>query len=414
MRVIGPATVLLLLVAHTLVGQEWPQFRGPTGQGHADAHQVPLHWSEDENVRWKVPVEGRGWSSPVVAGGKVWLTTSVEAGESPGDRRGVSLRALAFDAATGKRVVDTEVFRVTRPRELNPKNSFASPTAILDGDRVYVHYGSDGTAALTSSGEVVWRAQLSYESQHGGGGSPALYRDLLIINCDGNATEAFVVALDTRTGKERWRRDRRRPADQAYTTPLVINAAGRDQLISVGAYRATSYDPLTGREIWRVSYDDGFSNVPRPVFGNGLVFIATGFQQPRVIAVRPDGSGDVTRTHVAWTLTRGAPYTPSPVLVDNDLYVVSDNGILTQVDSRSGAVRYQQRLDAGSYSASPVFAEGRLYFLSEEGVTTVISPGPAFTRLAVNRVDGATLASMAVVDRALFLRTDRFLYRVGG
>jgi outer membrane protein assembly factor BamB len=413
MRVIGPSTVLLL-VAHTLLGQQWPQFRGPTGQGHADAHDVPLHWSENENVRWKVPIEGRGWSSPVIGGGKVWLTSSVEAGESSRDRRGVSLRVLAFDAETGKRVVDTEVFRVIRPRELNPKNSFASPTPVLDGDRVYVHYGGDGTAAVTSSGEVVWRAQLSYESQHGGGGSPVLYRDLLIINCDGNATEAFVVALDTRTGKERWRRDRRRPADQAYTTPLVINAAGRDQLISVGAYRATSYDPLSGREIWRVSYDDGFSNVPRPVFGNGLVFIATGFQQPRVIAVRPDGSGDVTGTHVAWTLTRGAPYTPSPVLVDNDLYVVSDNGILTQVDSRTGAVHYQQRLGAGSYSASPVFAEGRLYFLSEEGATTVISPGPAFTRLAVNRVDGATLASMAVVDHAVFLRTDRFLYRVGG
>ena len=178
-------------------------------------------------------------------------------------------------------------------------------------------------------------------------------------------------------------------------------------------YRATSYDPLTGREIWRVGYDDGFSNVPRPVFGNGLVFIATGFQQPRLIAVRPDGGGDVTSTHVAWTLTRGAPYTPSPLLVDNDLYVVSDNGILTQVDSRTGAVRYQQRLGAGSYSASPVFAEGRLYFLSEEGVTTVIAPGPAFTRLAVNRVDGATLASMAVVAGAIFLRTDRFLYRLG-
>jgi len=413
MRVIRPSTLLLLVFAHTLAGQQWPQFRGPTGQGLADAHDVPLHWSDDENVRWKVPVEGRGWSSPVVGGGKVWVTSSVDAPDSTPNRRGISLRAIAFDAATGKRVVDTEVFRVTRSRELNPKNSFASPTPILDGDRVYVHYGADGTAALTSSGEVVWRAQLSYASQHGGGGSPALYRDLLIINCDGNASEAFVVALDIRTGKERWRRDRRRPADQAYTTPLVINTAGRDQLISVGAYRATSYDPLTGREIWRVGYDDGFSNVPRPVFGNGLVFIATGFQQPRLIAVRPDGSGDVTSTHVAWTLTRGAPYTPSPVLVDNDLYVVSDSGILTQVDSRTGGVRYQQRLGAGSYSASPVFAEGRLYFLSEEGVTTVIAPGPAFTRLAVNRVDGATLASMAVVDGAIFLRSDRFLYRIG-
>jgi outer membrane protein assembly factor BamB len=227
----------------------------------------------------------------------------------------MSLRALAFDEATGRQVVDVEVFRLDRTALLNPKNSFASPTPILDGDRVYVHFGAEGTAALTSTGEVLWRTRLPYRSQHGGGGSPELHEGLLIINCDGNDVEAFVVALDTQTGKERWRRQRRTPADQAYTTPLTIRVGDRDQVVSIGAYRAGAYDPLTGREIWRVSYGDGFSNVPRPVYGHGLVFIATGFQQPALLAVRPNGEGDVTRTHVAWTLRRGAPFTPSPILV---------------------------------------------------------------------------------------------------
>ena len=393
-------------------GQDWPQFRGPTGQGQATATGVPLRWSETENVRWKVPVEGAGWSSPVVSGGRVWLTTSVEMPAEPKQRAGLSLRALAFDAETGKRLVDVEVFRLTNLRPLNPKNSFASPTPILDGDRVYVHFGADGTAALSNTGEVLWRARFPYESQHGGGGSPVVYGDLLIFNCDGNGGDAFVVALDKTTGKERWRRDRRQPADQAYTTPLVIPVAGRDQLISVGAYRAGAYDPVTGREIWRVSYDDGFSNVPRPVFGQGLVFIATGFQEPSLIAVRPDGEGDVTKTHVAWRLTRGAPYTPSPLLVGDDLYVVSDTGVLTVVEARTGAVRYQQRL-GGNYSASPVFADGRIYFQSEEGVTTVAAPGPTFTRLAQNRLDGTLLASMALSGQAIYIRSDQHLYRIG-
>jgi len=391
--------------------QDWPQFRGPTGQGQATATGIPLRWSETENIRWKVPVEGAGWSSPVVGGGRVWVTTSVEVPAAPKQRAGLSLRALAFDAETGKRMVDVEVFRLTNLRPLNPKNSFASPTPILDGDRVYVHFGADGTAALSTTGEVVWRARFPYESQHGGGGSPVVYGDLLIFNCDGNDGNAFVVALDKATGKERWRRDRRRPADQAYTTPIVIPVAGRDQLISVGAYRAGAYDPLTGREIWRVTYEDGFSNVPRPVFGQGLVFIATGFQEPSLIAVRPDGEGDVTRTHVAWKLTRGAPYTPSPILVGDDLYVVSDTGVLTVVEARTGVVRYQQRL-GGNYSASPVFADGRIYFQSEEGITTVIAPGPTFTRLAQNRLDGGMLASMAPSGQAIYIRSDQYLYRI--
>jgi outer membrane protein assembly factor BamB len=324
----------------------------------------------------------------------------------------MSLRALAFDVEDGRQVVDVELFRLDRTELLNPKNSFASPTPILEGDRVYVHFGAEGTAALTSAGEVLWRTRLPYESQHGGGGSPELHGELLIINCDGNGVEAFVVALDKQTGKERWKRQRRKPADQAYTTPLTIRVGDRDQIVSAGAYRAGGYDPASGREIWRVSYDEGFSNVPRPVYGHGLVFIATGFQQPTLIAVRPDGEGDVTRTHVAWTLRRGAPFTPSPILVGDELFVVNDTGILTCIDARTGTVHYQQRL-GGNYSASPIWADGRIYFLSEEGVATVISPGKVFSKLAVNLLDGATLASIAVSGGSLFIRSHSHLYRIG-
>ena len=400
---------LLLALVLASAGQ-WPEFRGPSGQGHASDTNLPVDWSESRNVVWKTPVPGRGWSSPVVADGRVWLTTSTDSGDR---RRGVSLRALAFETATGREVVNTEVFRVDRPEALNGKNSHASPTPMVDGDRVYVHFGAQGTAALTTAGDVVWRTRLDYQSQHGNGGSPIRYGDLLIVNCDGNGGEgdAYVVALDVKTGKTRWKATRRSPADQAYTTPLAIRVGDRDEIVSVGAYRAAAYDPANGKEIWRVSYEDGFSNVPRPVFGQDLVFIATGFQQPSLIAVRPDGSGDVTRSHVAWTLRRGAPLTPSPILVGDQLFVVNDTGIATCVDAKTGTIQWQQRL-GGNYSASPVYADGRIYFPSEEGVTTVIEPGTTFKRLAVNQLDGAILASMAVAERSFFIRTHSHLYRI--
>jgi outer membrane protein assembly factor BamB len=405
---VRPAALLIVVLAATGVSaQEWPQFRGPTGQGHSDERGLPTQWSETTNIAWKVPVPGSGWSSPVVSAGRVWMTSAVEQG-----RGAVSLRALAFDAETGREVVNAEVTRIDGRGYINPKNSRATPTPIVAGDRVYVHFGADGTAALTTSGEVVWRARYRYDSQHGSGSTPIVYGDLLIFNCDGNYDEAFVVALDTRTGKERWKRARRKPADQAYTTPLVIRVGEQDQLISVGAYRAYAYEPMSGREIWRVSYDEGFSNVPRPVYGHGLVFIATGFNQPTLIAVRPEGQGDVTRTHIAWTLRRGAPFTPSPLIVGDELYVINDIGILTVLDAKTGTMHYQQRL-GGNYSASPVFADGRIYFQSEEGMTTVIPPGRQFGRLAVNRLDGSTLASMAVAGGVIFIRSDTHLYRVG-
>ena len=349
----------------------------------------------------------------MVANGRVWLTTALETAAAPGQRAALSLRALAFDVSTGRELVNVEVFRLERRPVIHGKNSHASPTPVLAGDRVYVHFGAEGTAALTQAGEVLWKTRLPYGSQHGSGGSPVLYGDLLIVNCDGNGEEAFVAALDSRTGKVRWRTARRSPADQAYSTPLAIDVGDQHQLVSVGAYRTAAYDPATGKEIWRVSYGDGFSNVPRPVYGGGLLYISAGFQQPALLAIRPDGKGDITNTHVVWTARRAAPYTPSPLLVATELYMVNDAGIASCLNAATGAIHWQQRL-GGTYSASPVYADGRLYFLNEDGIATVVAPATTYRQLAVNELDGAALASIAVASRSLFIRTATHLYRIAG
>jgi outer membrane protein assembly factor BamB len=396
--------LLVVLASGGLRAEDWPQFRGPTGQGHSSERGLPLDWAESHNLRWKRPVPGRGWSSPVVSAGRVWLTTAVS------ERGGASLRVIAFDVGSGREIVNVEVFHIGRADLLNFKNSHASPTPIVDNDRVYVHFGAEGTAALTTAGDVVWKTRLAYQSQHGNGGSPVLYGGLLIVSCDGSDV-AFVAALDAQTGKVRWKTSRRQPFDQAYSTPLVIRVGDRDQIVSAGAFRAAAYDPATGREIWHVGYGDGFSNVPRPVYGHGLVYIATGFQQPALLAVRADGTGDVTKTHVAWTLRRAAPLTPSPLLAGDELYVVNDGGIATCLDARSGETHWIQRL-GGDYSASPVLADGRIYFLNEDGVATVIAAGKEFRKLATSRLEGETLASMAVSAGSIFIRTDSELYRI--
>jgi outer membrane protein assembly factor BamB len=397
---VAAAVIVAMSVAQA---QDWPQFRGPTGQGVSTATGLPIDWSESNNIRWKTPVPGSGWSSPVIGGGRVWLTTFVE--------QGASLRALAFDVETGQAVVNVEVFRMKGGDAINPKNTRASPTPVIEGDRVFVHFGAEGTAALSAAGEIVWKTQLHYVTQHGSGGSPIVLGDRLIVS--GDAPDAgFLVALDTATGKQRWKTWKRRPWDQAYSTPLAIQVRGRDQIVSVGAYRAAAYDPQTGKEVWAVTYPEGFSNVPRPVYGDGLVYIATGFQQPSLLAVRADGAGDVTKTHIAWRLSRAAPLTPSPLLVGEALFVVNDAGIATRLDAKTGETVWQQRLP-GAHSASPVFADGRVYFLNEAGVTTVVGPEPEFRVLATNRLDAATLASMAVSAGSFFIRSDRHLYRIG-
>ena len=383
------------------LAQDWPEFRGPTGQGHSEERGLPLTWSETKNVRWKVAIPGMGWSSPAIQGERIWLTTATEEGKS--------LRAICVDRSTGAILQNVEIFRRKDPGQINAKNSHASPTPVLEGDRVYLHFGAYGTACIIQSGEILWKTRLEYShGQHGPGGSPVLYEDLLILSCDGLDVQ-FVVALDKGTGKVRWKRFR--DGYQAYTTPLVVRLPLGDQIVSPGAYRTVAYEPRTGKEIWQARYGDGFSNVPRPVYGHGLVFLCTGFQEPSLLAVRADGRGDVTKTHIAWTLKRGVPLTSSPLLVGEELYLTSDNGIATCVDAKTGSEHWRVRL-GGNYSASPIYADRRIYFLSEEGESAVIAPGKQFQALATNRLDGQTLASMAVSGGSIFVRSRTHLYRL--
>ncbi|HEU0174557.1 MAG TPA: PQQ-binding-like beta-propeller repeat protein [Blastocatellia bacterium] len=394
-------TKTLLFLSLLFFSWDWPEFRGPTGQGLSDERGLPMVWSETKNVRWKAAIPGRGWSSPAIQGDRIWMTTATEEGKS--------LRAISVDRNTGATLQNVEVFRLKSLGNLNSKNSQASPTPVLEGDRVYLHFGAFGTACLTQSGAIVWKIRLDYDNgQHGPGGSPVIYDDLLIVSCDGQDVQ-YVVALDKMTGKVRWKKFRE--GYQAYTTPLVVRLAAGDQVISPGAFRAVSYEPRTGKELWQVRYGDGFSNVPRPVYGNGLVFICTGFQQPSLLAVRVDGRGDVTKSHIAWTLKRGVSLTPSPLLVGDELYMVSDNGIASCIDAKTGAPYWQVRL-GGNHSASPIYADGRIYFLSEEGESVVIAPGKEFKELARNQLDGPTLASMAVSGGSIFVRSQTHLYRL--
>lgn len=392
-------TVLLVLVFAAAEG-EWPQFRGPDGQGHALQRGLPTTWSETENIAWKVPVAGRGWSSPVIANGQIWLTTALDEGHS--------LHALCYDEADGKLWHDMEVFQVENPGTVHSKNSYASPTAILEGNRVYIHFGDLGTACLTTDGDVVWRnEELTYRHGHGPAGSPVLYGDLLIVSCDGTDVQ-YVAALDKQSGKVRWKSDRQ--GRMAYSTPLVIAVEGKDQLVSTGGDQAIAYEPETGREIWRVRYD-GYSEVPRPVFGQGIVFLASGYDTPWLYAVRPDGQGDVTDTHVVWKLQRGAPLNPSPLIVGEELYLVSDQGIASCLAAKTGEKHWQKRLP-GNYSASPLLADGKIYFTNESGLTTVVEATTKFSEVAANQIDGQTLASLAASGKAIFLRSADYLYRI--
>ncbi len=390
-----------ILFALGLAAEDWPEFRGPGGQGHSASKRVPAEWSETSNIRWKADLPGKGWSSPSVRDGKVWVTSATDGGKS--------LRLLAFDAGSGKPLRDIEVFRLDDPKKMHAKNSHASPTPLVDGNRVYVHFGAHGTACVRTDGKILWKTKLEYDHRHGTGGSPALVGNLLVFNCDGYDSQ-YVVALDRRTGEVRWKSPRK--GYQAYTTPLLIRVDGQDQIMSVGAHRAVAYDPETGAEIWSVRYAKGYSNVPRPVFGHGMVFISAGFDEPLFLAVRTGGKGDVTDTHIAWSLKKGAPLTPSPLLIGDEIYLISDNGIASCLDARTGTRHWQERI-GGNHSASPIFAGGRIYFLSEEGESVAVQPGKEFKKLGANQLDGRFLASMAVTDGALFLRAEKHLYRIG-
>ncbi|MEY2600096.1 MAG: hypothetical protein RLZZ142_2355 [Verrucomicrobiota bacterium] len=392
-------------------GAEWPQFRGPEGNGATALTGLPLRWDEKQGLAWKVALPGKGWSSPVLSGDCIYLTSAVE--NESGE---VALHALCLSQADGRLIWDREVLRPESAdaKKMHRKNSAASPTPVVEGGRVYVHFGHLGTAALDLEGKVLWKQEsLKYKPVHGTGGSPALVDGALVFSADG-AEGPFVAALDAGTGAVRWKTPREGVAKKkfSFSTPQAIRVDGEIQIISPGSGYVAAYRPQDGAERWRVGYGEGYSVVPRPVYAEGLLYVGSGFDAASLLAIRPEGAaGDVTQTHVAWTLKKGAPHTPSVIVVDGLLFCVSDAGIASCVDAKTGEVYWSERL-GGNFSASPILAEGRIYFLNESGTTYVVKAAKAFELLATNELGERTLASPAPFPGGLFIRGEGSLYKV--
>ena len=411
--------VLLASCSSLRAGENWPQFRGPDGTGHSDARGLPLQWSEEQNVVWKTAIHDRGWSSPVIWGKQIWLTSATKDGKE--------LFVLCIDRETGKILRDWKLFDVAEPQFAHAFNTHASPTPVIEEGRVYITFGSAGTAAIdTKTFKVLWeRRDIECNHFRGAGSSPVLFRNLLLMHFDGSDYQ-FVLALDKNTGRTVWQTKRSidfqdldangKPAAEgdlrkAFSTPHVERINGRWEMISLGAKAAYSYDPFTGKELWRVEERAQHSASTRPVLGHGMIYFPTGFSAGQLLAVRTGGQGLITDTHVAWRVKRGVPNKPSLLLVDDLIYMIGDTGIASCIDAKTGEQVWQERI-GGEYSASPVYADGRLWFFSEDGKTTVLKPGRVFEKVAENRLAEGFLASPAIAGKAFYLRTRTHLYRI--
>lgn len=442
-------TVALALWGGAAARADWPEFRGPWGDGHVSAPGdtqpvgLPLRWSETNNVKWKTEIPESGLSTPVVLGSQIWLTTATPEGHD--------FFALCVDAESGRITFNEKLFHCDKPEPLGNKvNGYATPSAAIEPGRVYIHFGSYGTACLdTATRKVLWQRQdLPCRHYRGPASSPILFENLLILTMDGVDLQ-YLVALDKLTGKTVWKTDRsvawndeNEPGQmakdgdlrKAHSTPLIVDVGGKPQMLTSGAKAAYGYDPRTGRELWRVQYS-AWSASTRPLYRQGLAFLNTGFGgKTELLAVRVDGQGDVTGTHVAWRTDKMVSKTPSPILVDDLLYMVSDDGMLTCLEAQTGTQVWRERL-AGGFAASPIYADGRLYFFNQKGRTTVFKPGRTYANLpagaaksegktaaevleragdnlVVNTLDGDFMASPAVSDKALFLRSKTHLYRI--
>ena len=414
-------TTLLALALMSTEGQaDWPEFRGPTSDGHA-SHQavgLPLDWSETHNVTWKTEIPHRGWSTPVVLGNQVWLTTATLDGDD--------FFALCLDAATGKVLFNQRLFHCENPEPLgNNVNTYASPSPAIEPGRVYLHFGTYGTACLdTKTFRTLWkRTDVNCRHFRGPGSSVILFENTLILTMDG-ADVQYLIALDKRTGETVWKTNRSVKFNdaegfqgfaalgdlrKAHSTPLIVNIDGTPQMFSPGAKAAYAYDPRTGRELWQVHYI-AWSAAPRPLYSQGLALMITGLGATELWAIRIGGQGDVTDTRVAWKV-KNAAQTASPIIVDDLLYMVNDSGVAMCVEVATGKLIWKEHL-GGTYAASPIYGDGRLYFCNQQGKTIVLKPGRTREVLATNKLDEGCLASPAVDGRALFLRTKTHLYRI--
>lgn len=387
----------------------WPQFRGPTGQGIASSTPVPTTWSEKDHVVWKTKLEGRGHSSPVVWNEQIWVSTA--------SHNGKLLGAIGLDRNTGEVLHKVTVFEPSSPEEIHADNTYASPTPVIREGRLYLDFGTYGAACIdTGTGSILWsNRNLEIDHQGGPGSSPVLFGDTLIVHRDG-ADHQYVAALDVANGRVRWKRERSAPyrpdpiTHRAFATPLLFEHKGRTLLISPAADQCHAYDAATGEELWHVRYI-GFSNVPCPIASGDHVYLCTGFFEPRLLAVRLGGAGDVTDTHVDWEYKSQIPEVSSPIIVDGRIYFVSSKGVLSCVSAATGERVYIHRL-GGNFSASPLYAGGHLLFCNREGGTKVVKPGDEPQVITTNKLDEAIYASPIAVEEALYIRTETHLYRI--
>ncbi|MFM9965010.1 MAG: PQQ-binding-like beta-propeller repeat protein [Planctomycetaceae bacterium] len=429
-HIVAVSLFVLALSISSLPAADWPQWRGPAGQGHSTAKNLPLTWSETENIVWRTEIPGRAWSSPVIDGQHIWMTTAVESEASVVEKAKkladnfagqplnivgkLSLRGVCVDRVSGKVIHDVELLTAESPDPVHQLNSFASPSPTLEDGRLYAHFGTNGTACLdVKTQKILWtNRELKLKHENGPGSTPVLWGQLLIVHCDGSDTQS-IAALDKQSGKVVWRTDRSGEMDpnpqlkKAYGTPLVTNVGGREAILSPAANWLYAYEPESGRELWKLSYGTlGFSIVPRPVVGHGMVFVGTSFMKPEILAVTLDD-----KPKIAWRYNKQAPTMPSPLLVGDELYFVTDKGVATCLDAKSGQANWSERL-GGNFCSSLLFADGRILIGNREGQTFVIAPGKSYKLLATNQLDGQIMATPAAVDADLFVRTDKALYRI--
>ncbi len=424
------ALTLIVLCFNALMlsaGENWPQFRGPSGDGLSDARDLPTTWSEKENIRWKTPIHDKGWSSPVVWGDQIWMTTAFEKYTDPKPKENtgkqeprplyVDFYAVCVDRKSGKITHDVKVFTQEKPAYCIEYNSYATPTPVVEEGRVFVHFGSHGTACLdTSNGQVLWKRQdLPCDHWRGPASSPIVYENWLILTFDGH-DQQYVAALDKKTGTTAWKKDRHisyssKNGDlhKAYSTPAILMLGGKPQLISPAAEATIAYNPSNGDELWRIHHG-GMNESARPLFGHGMIYLNNGHRQT-LLAVKQGGSGMPPEGDIIWKMNKGVPSRPSFLLIGEYIYMVSDNGFASCVRAKTGEQVWSERL-GGAFSASPVSANGYIYMSDQEtpGKTHVLAVGTTAKVVAVNKLDDGCMASPAIAGDAIFLRTKKNLY----
>jgi len=408
--------ILLILTASLSHAEDWPKFRGPTGQGSSAETDLPLKWSSTENVAWKTPIPGDGWSSPIISGDRVFVTSTTD--------EGASCHIICVHRVKGNILWNTMVFEQPTKKK-RQENSYATPTPTTDGKRVYAVFGSGSMAAVDMSGDIVWtNHEVKFYGHHGLAASPIVYKELVIMAYDGSSDgdnnkvgwkipwkEAVLLAVDKTSGEVRWR-GQRGLSRLGHVTPNVLRHNGTDQIISGAGDAVQGFDPATGERIWSI-YSKGEGVTPSIVVGDDLVFSCSGFEAPTIRVIRAGGKGDITKTHMAWEQTKGVPSLASMLYVKPYIYSVTDQGIVTCFQAASGEIQWQERI-GGKHSSSPIYADGKIYFLTEaEGESVVIEAGPKLKILARNRLDEKCKASMAASQGNLFIRSESNLYCIG-